>query len=43
MITFHDQTRTDASYRLYNSRSTECARLIRPDGSVVTSADYRLI
>ena len=35
MITIHDAERTDASYRLYNSRSTEAAQLIRPDGSVV--------
>ncbi len=35
MITFYEKERTDPSYRLYNSRSMECARLIRPDGSTV--------
>jgi hypothetical protein len=40
MISFHDQTRTDPSFRLYNSRNTECAQLIRPDGSLVHEWRY---
>ncbi len=40
MITLYDQERTDPSYRLYNSRSTESAQLIRPDGSIVCEWSY---
>ena len=40
MITIYDKRRTDPSYRLYNSRSTESAQLISPDGATVRSWSY---
>ena len=40
MVTMHDRDRTDPSYRLLNSRSTETADLIAPDGEVVRKWTY---
>ena len=41
MITKYNPARTDPSLCLYNSRSTEKAQLIRPDGTVVHEWEYR--
>lgn len=40
MITIYDPSRADPAYRLYNSRSEETARLIRPDGVEVHTWTY---